>query len=157
MEGHKYPWHILCFDRVTFYLRLNGTTAFGPVLGYINLMWSTQNCWISFWRPRNGLDFNQVLCLQNYFIYIYIWFFLVQFLENPMICVLKLASKKWSGQLVWVDETPLAGGKSSHGGTENLTSCMSNLPKRSIRASLLSLSLFWWDFSGFYIFFLGVV
>jgi hypothetical protein len=89
-------------------------------------------------------------------IYIYM-IFLVQFLENPMICVLKLASKKLSGQLIWVDETPLAGGKSSHGGTKNLTFCMSNLPKRSIRASLLSLSLFWWDFSGFYIFFLGVV
>ena len=89
-------------------------------------------------------------------IYIYM-IFLVQFLENPMICVLKLASKKLSGQLIWVDETPLAGGKSSHGGTKNLTFCMSNLPKRSIRASLLSLSLFWWDFSGFYIFFPGVV
>jgi hypothetical protein len=155
MEWHKYPWHILWFDRVTFYLRLNGTTAFGPVLGYINqLMWSTQNCWISY-TSQKWVGFQPSIMFTK-LLYIYM-IFLVQFLENPMICVLKLASKKLSGQLIWVDETPLAGGKSSHGGTKNLTFCMSNLPKRSIRASLLSLSLFWWDFSGFYIFFLGVV
>ena len=144
-QGHilfAAQWNDSFWTSVRFYK----SNVINPEL--LNFILTSQK-WLGF---QPSIMFTKLL-----YIYIYIWFFLVQFLENPMICVLKLASKKWSGQLIWVDETPLAGGKSSHGGTENLTSCMSNLPKRSIRASLLSLSLFWWDFSGFYIFFLGVV